>query len=789
MIARLLLFWFCLGLVVPVRAAVLVSEIHYHPVEEAAFDTNGVPLLDLTADVHEFVELHNTAAEPVLLTGWSLASSANFPFPEGTVIAANGYLVLAGQPDRITTVYGLAEGSVLGPWTGQLGNRKGTVRVRDAAGKTVDEVSYQAASPWAISANALGADEEWTGLRNADYQYRGRSLERVSFTQPASDPANWLASPLSGPSPGRANTVQREVPKPVVLLRDVRQAADGATLLHPGNPIRIEVLFSAVNDLQGVQVEWFLDDINRTNETHNLTPMLTGGLPAEGRFLADLPGQAARSILRWRVRANRGDGDEIVSPRADDPYAWHANFVVPPRPVSTNDVYDVFISTASLTTLSTNISQATRRYTLPDPPGLPRKSWNATQPIIFVRNGVVIDARLRYHGSQFRRDPARKSYKAKFPAYAPFDGRESMFITDKDYRTAAGHAVFRAANLPTSRTWPVDLYLNSNARLLRLAQEEYGGDLLDRYEAEQAVLTGTAAKPAGEFFKAEGVFDEPSGPYGRGDGSLLKLRTNRGTNVWTPLQRYEWTYALQSHGWKGHTAFKTMIDGMWAARNNSVAVPTGAQLAKLKTYFDANFDVDRALTHMALINWQGAWDDTIHNNFLWRQDDGRWSILPWDFDDQFDASVTSVSIYNGAPFAGPNYFKQGLVTAYHDRFQQIAWQLNNTLLDPDNLAALGVRLAEVPAQLGIGAGPRAGRAAFPRVIAAARHAEGGAQIGRGMVRLQGFHAGEPFGPGSTRMPSVFFNMSRCVRSRSFSRRKARSSISSASLLHTGTGGP
>jgi hypothetical protein len=30
------------------------------------------------------------------------------------------------------------------------------------------------------------------------------------------------------------------------------------------------------------------------------------------------------------------------------------------------------------------------------------------------------------------------------------------------------------------------------------------------------------------------------------------------------------------------------------------------------------------------------------------------------------------------------------VTAYHDRFQQIAWQLNNTLLDPDNLAALGL---------------------------------------------------------------------------------------------------
>ena len=33
----------------------LISEIMYHPVERPAFDTNGVPLLDISDDVHEFV--------------------------------------------------------------------------------------------------------------------------------------------------------------------------------------------------------------------------------------------------------------------------------------------------------------------------------------------------------------------------------------------------------------------------------------------------------------------------------------------------------------------------------------------------------------------------------------------------------------------------------------------------------------------------------------------------------------------------------------------------------------
>jgi hypothetical protein len=38
---------------------IAISEIMYHPVEEAAFAANGEPLLDLSHDVHEYIELHN----------------------------------------------------------------------------------------------------------------------------------------------------------------------------------------------------------------------------------------------------------------------------------------------------------------------------------------------------------------------------------------------------------------------------------------------------------------------------------------------------------------------------------------------------------------------------------------------------------------------------------------------------------------------------------------------------------------------------------------------------------
>ncbi|MEO7317801.1 MAG: hypothetical protein ABIZ56_02305, partial [Chthoniobacteraceae bacterium] len=70
-------------------------------------------------------------------------------------------------------------------------------------------------------------------------------------------------------------------------------------------------------------------------------------------------------------KANRGDGAEVVSPRADDPAvaltgaggareAWHGWFVTPARN-STRPIYDLLIGTTPLATMGTNISQNPKR--------------------------------------------------------------------------------------------------------------------------------------------------------------------------------------------------------------------------------------------------------------------------------------------------------------------------------------------------------------------------------------------------------------------------------------------
>ncbi|MGB8170212.1 MAG: hypothetical protein WCF18_22100 [Chthoniobacteraceae bacterium] len=71
-------------------------------------------------------------------------------------------------------------------------------------------------------------------------------------------------------------------------------------------------------------------------------------------------------------------------------------------------------------------------------------------------------------------------------------------------------------------------------------------------------------------------------------------------------------------------------------------------------------------------------------------------------------------------------------------------------------AAPAVDLAQLLSELGTLAGTGARRGRAPAVVAAARHAEGRAQITNAVLRLQRFHAREALPFGSARMPKAFF---------------------------------
>lgn len=678
-----------------VFSQIYFSEIHYHPVEEASFNGDGTPVLDLAHDVHEFVEFHNAGSALVSLESWKISGGVDFTFPRGASIQPGGYLVVAKDKARLAKVqaYQLVESSLHGPFEGQLSNEGETIRLLNASGHPIDAVNYSAHFPWAIGANALGADEEWTGLRNLDYQYRGRSLERVSFSHPSNDPANWLGSPIPGnPSPGKPNAIRREHPLPIVTSISVLQALDRQALIRMNQPVRVEVVLSSLQELGPLELEYFADNINLSDEPVTkiaMTAIQSGGTS----FTATIPGMADRSIVRYRIAAVRAGRREILSPRADDPFAWHAYFVSPLRN-STKPIYDCFISTASLSRLAANIAGNPRRVTSPDPPGNPRASWNATEPAVFVHEGVVRDIRMRHHGSRYNRRADRNSFKWHFPRYNPYLGTDSIFETDKGNDFVVGHQLFINAGFPVSKVRYVDVYLNGNPAMQRLEQGEFNGDMLDEFHAnQQAQNPGASREASGEIYKSVGTIQaNGEGPYGVGDGRRLSKAP-----TWPDWKMYEWTYSLQNHGWKGATEMKAMLDGLWAARGDTHTSPR-PNIDRLRAFMSQHFDIDSMLNYIAIENWCCPWDDTTQNHFLWRKSNGKWSMLPWDCDAWFgrgDNTPATSSIYIGEVgdpnnnFRGPNFIKDSFIKAFRQEYKQRLYLLNNTFLHPENITAMG----------------------------------------------------------------------------------------------------
>ena len=131
------------GWIPAVCAAVVINEIHPNP--------------DVATDLVKFVELHNPSAVAVDLTGWRLTQGVNFAFTNGTVLAPNGYLVVAENPTALAAKFQV---SALGPWTGSLPAAGGQVRLENAQGGTENEVVYQAGFPWPTVGLAPGLSME-----------------------------------------------------------------------------------------------------------------------------------------------------------------------------------------------------------------------------------------------------------------------------------------------------------------------------------------------------------------------------------------------------------------------------------------------------------------------------------------------------------------------------------------------------------------------------------------------------------------------------------------------------
>jgi hypothetical protein len=217
----------------PLIGPLVINEIMYHPF--VGYD--------------EYIELRNLSGNAVSLDGpagttWRIAG-ANFNFPAGQSIPANGYALVVGiDPATFRATYGIPGAvPIFGPYAGVLQDSGERLSLEQPdtpyidQGQTVvpyiviDAVRYNDKIPWPVAADG-----------------NGPALQRLNSSAFADDPVNWFAS---GATPGAANNTNVS---PTVSLT---APAQGATFTTPVN-----ITFTAnASDSDGsvAKVEFYVD--------------------------------------------------------------------------------------------------------------------------------------------------------------------------------------------------------------------------------------------------------------------------------------------------------------------------------------------------------------------------------------------------------------------------------------------------------------------------------------------------------------------------------------------------
>ncbi len=172
------------------RTGLVISEIMFHPAPRS----DGRDL--------EFVEVFNSQGIFADISGHRLTGALEFTFPEGTILPAGGFVVVARVPEDVRAVYGLT--NVLGGYPAGMDDRSGVVQLRTRIDAVLQEAAYDTDAEWPAAADGAG---------------HSLVLSRPSYGE--RDRRAWSASGRKGGSPGAWDSPVVE-PLSQVVINELR---------------------------------------------------------------------------------------------------------------------------------------------------------------------------------------------------------------------------------------------------------------------------------------------------------------------------------------------------------------------------------------------------------------------------------------------------------------------------------------------------------------------------------------------------------------------------------------
>jgi hypothetical protein len=417
---------------VALAATAVVTGSVAAPAPQAAATSAGVVINELhynpadDAPSSEFIELHNAGGAPVDLSGWNF-TGITYTFPAGTSLGAGQFLVLRS-----------------GQYSGGLSNGGERIRLRNASNTVIDQLEYDDVGLWPAMADG-----------------EGPSLERRDPLGPTQNPGNWVSG---GPTPGAANSNRGPLlPWFSNVTHTVLPAA--------GAPVDVTATLTGATSATLVYRIGFGPEVS--------VPMSAAGTTMS----AQIPGQAAGALVRYRLSATAGSGTVGTWPRQGDGMNFTGTTVATSA-TSTLLRFEWFMEDSVY-------RRAFRDLTLRGDDGY---------PAVFAYAGKIFDnSKVRVKGQASRSWP-KKKWKMILPAGheltipgvlpEPVDefGLHSSWSDKSFLRETLASEMIAAAGIPVSQTFPVRLERNGTFYGLYTYVEQPDGTWRDRFGLDDSYL-------------------------------------------------------------------------------------------------------------------------------------------------------------------------------------------------------------------------------------------------------------------------------------------------------------
>ena len=286
----------------------LVTELHYHPVEPT---TPAELAASANADNYEFLELLNTGTTAINLSNCTFDRGLSFTFPLGTSLDVGERAVIVRDAAAFTARYGTSA-TILGEFanTTNLSNGGENLTLLAANGTTIFNFTYNDKTPWPEEADGDGPSLTLIDPDN-------------TLATELGDASKWKASLLTHGTPGQAETTGGFTYEQWAqqVFGNSNDPHTAATAIAPG-----ETLPNLIRYAQG-------DDLNNSPlaqamiADHNGQPYLT--LTYQARVPlndANLVPQISTNLITWEnstvllSTTPNGDGTETISVRDALPY-------------------------------------------------------------------------------------------------------------------------------------------------------------------------------------------------------------------------------------------------------------------------------------------------------------------------------------------------------------------------------------------------------------------------------------------------------------------------------------